>query len=288
MARDVALRLTAISALLRTEISMHDREDHMSLPFQLAACAEMIWRDRPIEWRASRLKEMGFGVGLWNWPEHDLGKLEATGATFTIMNGYLAGRLTDDEGAAELLKTARETAKVGKRLGVQRLNLHGTGLGEGGLPVQPIEVVTGRMWLKARDTLARIVDMAEEEDVVFTLENLNLPVDHPGVPFGRAEDTLALVSSIDHPRLRLNLDLYHAQIGEGNLIELCRKSLPWIGEIQVADVPGRMEPGTGEVNWKGIARALKDMGYAGPVGMEAFASGDPEAALAAFREAFTV
>ena len=90
----------------------------MSLPFQLAACAEMIWRDRPIEWRASRLKEMGFGVGLWNWPEHDLAKLEATGATFTIMNGYLAGRLTDDEGAAELLKTARETSKVGKRLGV--------------------------------------------------------------------------------------------------------------------------------------------------------------------------
>jgi hydroxypyruvate isomerase len=266
----------------------HEEVPTMTSPFQLAACAEMIWRDRPIEWRASRLKELGFGVGLWNWPEHDLSKLEATGATFTIMNGYLTGRLTDDEGAAELLKTARETAKVGKRLGVQRLNLHGTGLGEGGLPVQPIEVLTGEMWLKARDTLCRIVELAEEEGVVFTLENLNLQVDHPGVPFGRAEDTLALVSSVDHPRLRLNLDLYHAQIGEGNLIELCRKSLPWIGEIQVADVPGRMEPGTGEVNWKGVAGALKAMGYAGPVGMEAFASGDPELALAAFREAFTV
>ncbi len=256
--------------------------------FALAACAEMIWSDKPIEWRASRLKEMGFGVGLWNWPEHDLAKLEATGATFTIMNGYLTGRLTDDEGADELLRTARETAQVGKRLGVQRLNLHGTGLGEGGLPVQPIEVVTGAMWLKARDTLARIADMADEENVTFTLENLNLPVDHPGVPFGRAEDTLALVSSIDHPRLRLNLDLYHAQIGEGNLIELCRKCLPWIGEIQVADVPGRCEPGTGEVNWHGVAKALKAMGYVGPVGMEAFASGDPETALEAFRNAFTV
>lgn len=130
--------------------------------------------------------------------------------------------------------------------------------------------------------------MAEEVGVTFTLENLNLPVDHPGVPFGRAEDTLALVSSVDHPRLRLNLDLYHAQIGEGNLIELCRACLPWIGEVQVADVPGRMEPGTGEVNWNGIAKALKAMGYTGPVGMEAFASGDPEAALVAFREVFTV
>ena len=251
------------------------------MTFPLAACAEMLWRDRPIDWRCSRLKEMGFGVGLWNWPEHDLAKLEATGATFTIMNGYLRGRLTDDEGAAELLATARETAQVGKRLGVQRLNLHGTGLGEGGLPVQPVEVVTGAMWLKARDTLCRNVDIAEEECVVCTL-------DHPGVPFGRAEDTLALVSAVDHRRLRLNLDLYHAQIGEGNLIELCRKCLPWIGEIQVADVPGRMEPGTGEVNWPGIARALKGMGYAGPVGLESFASGDPETALDAFRIAFTV
>ncbi len=260
----------------------------MTQPFTLAACAEMLWREKPMEWRVKRLAEMGFQVGLWNWPDHDLGMLEKSGAMFSIMNGYLRGRLTDDQGAAELLSTARETARVGKRLGVARLNLHGTGLGEGGLPVTPCETVTGAMWLKARDTLCRIADMADEEGVTFTLENLNLPVDHPGIPFGRAEDTLALVSSVDHPRLRLNLDLYHAQIGEGNLIELCRAALPWIGEIQVADVPGRMEPGTGEINYPGIARALADMGYCGPVGMEAFASGDPEAALQAFRTAFTV
>ena len=256
--------------------------------FQLAACAEMLWRDRPIEWRASRLKEMGFGVGLWNWPAHDLAKLEATGADFTIMNGYLRGRLTDDDGAAELLATARETAQVGKRLGVARLNLHGTGLGDGGMALQPVEVVTGAMWMKARDTLCRVVDLAEQEGVTFSLENLNAAVDHPGVPFGQAKDTLALVSAINHPSLVLNLDLYHAQIGEGNLIELCRACLPWIGEVQVADVPGRFEPGTGEVNWNGVAWALKSMGYAGPVAMEAYASGTAEAALAAFRTAFTV
>ncbi len=102
--------------------------------FQLAACAEMLWRDKPIDWRASRLKEMGFGVGLWNWPAHDIARLERTGAHFTIMNGYLEGRLADDEGAAMLLKSARETAEVGKRLGVGRLNLHGTGLGKVAFP----------------------------------------------------------------------------------------------------------------------------------------------------------
>ncbi|MHA3978822.1 TIM barrel protein [Halovulum sp. GXIMD14794] len=257
------------------------------MAFTLAACAEMLWQDKPIEWRCARLNEIGFQVGLWNWPDHDLAKLEASGATFSIMNGYLQGRLADDEGADMLLASARETALVGKRLGVARLNLHGTGLGDGGRPVLA-EVATPLKWVKALDTLNRICDLAEELDVVFTLENLNLPVDHAGVPFATAQETLALVSSVDRPQLRLNLDLYHAQIGEGNLIELCQACLPWIGEIQVADVPGRCEPGTGEINYAGVARALSGMGYDGPVGMEAFASGEPEAALDAFRSAFTL
>ena len=257
------------------------------MTFQLAACAEMLWRDKPIDWRASRLKEMGFGVGLWNWPDHDLAKLEKTGASFTIMNGYLVGRLADDDGADMLLTSARVTAVVGKRLGVARLNLHGTGLGDGGIPIAQTDVVTGAMWLKARDTLNRICDLGEELGVTYTLENLNL-LDHPGCPFGATEDVLALVSAVNRPQLRINLDLYHTQIGEGDLVRWCQKCLPWIGEVQVADNPGRCEPGNGEINYRGVALALKKMGYRGPVGMEAFAAGDADAALEAFRDAFTV
>jgi hydroxypyruvate isomerase len=257
------------------------------MTFQLAACAEMLWRDKPIEWRASRLKELGFGVGLWNWPAHDLSKLEKTGATFTIMNGYLEGRLADDEGADMLLKSARETAQVGKRLGVARLNLHGTGLGDGGIPIVQTQINTGQMWLKARDTLNRICDMAEKEGVTYTLENLNL-MEHPGCAFNTTKDVLALVSSVNRPQLRINLDVYHTQIGEGDVLRWCEKCLPWIGEVQVADNPGRFEPGTGEMNYAGIAKGLKAMGYSGPVGLESFAKGDVEKALDAFKTAFTV
>jgi hydroxypyruvate isomerase len=259
----------------------------MTQSFELAACAEMLWQDKPIEWRAAMLDEMGFGVGLWNWPDWDVDALEKTGANFTIMNGYLQGRLADDEGAEMLLMSARETAQVGKRLGVDRLNLHGTGLGEGGIPIWQHDVTKGAMWLKARDTLNRICDLAEDEGVVFTLENLNL-LDHPGCPFGSTEDVLSLVSQIDRPQLRINLDLYHTQIGEGDLIRWCQKCLPWVGEIQVADNPGRCEPGTGEINYSGVAHALSKLGYSGPVGMEAFAEGDEVAALEAFRSAFTL
>lgn len=241
-----------------------------------------------MDWRLKRLTEMGFQCGIWNWGNHNLGMLEKSGATFSSMTGYVTGRLADDEGADELLATAEKSISVGKRLNVARLNLHGTGLGDRGLPVKPCETVTGPMWLKARDTLNRIADLAEKHGVVFMLENLNLSVDHPGVPFALAKDTLSLVSSVNRPGLTLNLDLYHAQIGEGNLIELCRACLPWIGEIQVADVPGRKEPGTGEINYAGVAKGLKQMGYRGPVCMEAFASGDADKAVETFRAEFTV
>jgi len=259
----------------------------MTQAFQLAVCAEMLWPNKPIEWRAARLTELKFGVGLWNWPEHDLNKLESVGANYTIMNGYLEGRLADDAGADALLASARETAMVGKRLGVDRLNLHGTGLGKGGIPLSQHEVTSGPMWLKAIDTLHRICDLAEELDVQFTLENLNL-MEHPGCPFNTTADVLELVSNVNRPQLRINLDLYHTQIGEGDVVRWCEKCLPWVGEIQVADNPGRYEPGTGEMNYKYIAHSLRDLGYNGPVALEAYAKGDDELALAAFRDAFTL
>lgn len=255
--------------------------------FDLAVCSEMVFLDCPIEERIRRLDELGFLVEIWDWTVKDIAALKATGATFSSMTGYIRGTLADDDGADELLRTAAESIPVALELECPRLNLHGTGLGEGGMPVQPTDVVTGEMWLKARDTLGRIAELGEREGVTFCLENLNLAVDHPGVPFAKAADTIALVSAIDSPALRLNLDLYHAQIGEGNLIELVRSCLDLIGEVQVADVPGRCEPGTGEINYPGVARAMRAAGYRGVVAMEAWASGDSEHAVERFREAFS-
>jgi hydroxypyruvate isomerase len=142
------------------------------------------------------------------------------------------------------------------------------------------------MWLEAHRTLEKIAKLGEQNDVMFCLENLNTEVDHPGVPFAKARDTIALVGAIDHPNLRLMLDIYHAQIGEGNLIALIEKAGPLIGEVQVADVPGRCEPGTGEINYPAIAAALGRIGYDDTVGLEAFAAGDSELALQRFRQAF--
>jgi hydroxypyruvate isomerase len=257
------------------------------MSFRLAVSAEMVFTELPFTDRVRRIDELGFEVEMWDWTKKNIAALVNTGATFSSMTGYITGTLADPDGAAELLRTAGQSLKVAEQLNCPRLNVHGTGLDDKGLPVVPTDVVSPAMWLTAVRTLTRLAELGERAGRVFTLENLNTAVDHPHTPFAKAADTLALVEAVDIPYLRMNLDLYHAQIGEGNLIQLVERSLPMIGEIQVADVPGRCEPGTGEINYPAVASALNRLGYDGVVALEAFASGDSLVALDRFRSAFT-
>ena len=263
-------------------------------PFTLAVCAEMVHTELPLPERIRRIGEHGLAAEIWDWsrPDVDLDQIAATGVLVLSMTGGLRGDLSTDDGVAALLTAARESVDAAQRLahpqaGPPRLNLHGTALDDRGLPVRPVTAVTGAMWARAALTLEQVATLGEEHGVVFELENLNLAVDHPGTPFHSPADTRALVATVDSPHLRMNLDLYHAQIGHGDLIATCRDSLPWIGEVQVADVPGRAEPGTGEIAYRAVARALHAMGYTGIVAMEAWASGDSDAAIETFARTFS-
>ncbi|KDF01521.1 hydroxypyruvate isomerase [Mycolicibacterium aromaticivorans JS19b1 = JCM 16368] len=254
--------------------------------FDLAVCAEMMFRDLPLLERVRRIHGLGFAVEIWSWHDKDLTALAATGARFSSMTGYLHGDLIDPARADEVVQTAELSIKAAETLGVPRLNLHTAELVDG-QAARPRQRASGQMWLTAQRTLERIGDLGAAAGVTFCVENLNTIVDHPGVPLARAKDTLALVEGVGHPNVKMMLDLYHAQIGEGNLVELVHRCGSAIGEIQVADVPGRCEPGTGEVHYPAIARALRDMGYRGTIGLEAWAAGDSDEALAAFRAAFS-
>jgi hydroxypyruvate isomerase len=254
--------------------------------FALAVCAEMVFTDLPIVERVRRIDDMGFAVEIWSWHDKDLQALADSGARFSSMTGYLHGDLIDPATADEVVRTAELSIKAAETLGVPRLNLHTAELVDG-KAARPRYRTEGEMWTTALRTLERIGELGATAGVTFCVENLNTIVDHPGVPLARAKDTLALVEGVGHPNVKMMLDLYHAQIGEGNLVELVRRCGDAIGEIQVADVPGRCEPGTGEINYPAIAKALRDIGFAGTVGMEAWASADSVAALEAFRRAFS-
>jgi hydroxypyruvate isomerase len=245
----------------------------------------MVFLGLPFEERLSRIDELGFAVEMWGWQDKNVAALRNSGATFSSMTGYLQGNLVEPEAAKTLLATAERTLEVAAELGCPRLVVHPAELVDG-RAAKPMFRVDGEMWLTALRTLERLAELGERAGVTYCLENLNTVVDHPGVPLARAKDTLALVEAVDSPRVRMMLDLYHAQIGEGNLVALVERAGRAIGELQVADVPGRREPGTGEIFYPAVARALERVGYAGTVGLEAYASNDDTEALGRFRAAF--
>jgi hydroxypyruvate isomerase len=92
--------------------------------------------------------------------------------------------------------------------------------------------------------------------------------DIPGFFINRTEQALRLIDDVGLANVRVQYDLYHAQREEGELTTTLRRHLARIGHIQIADNPGRHQPGTGEINFPFLFRELDACGYAGWVGLE--------------------
>lgn len=106
--------------------------------FTLAACAEMIYLDMPFMERVEAIASRGLGVEIWDWTSKDLDALasrRADGVRIVSMTGYIEGDLTTDDGVARMLATAEQSLSAAEQLECPVLNFHGTGLGEGGIPV---------------------------------------------------------------------------------------------------------------------------------------------------------
>jgi hydroxypyruvate isomerase len=92
--------------------------------------------------------------------------------------------------------------------------------------------------------------------------------DIPGFFLNRTDQALAILEAAGEPNAFLQYDVYHAQREEGELVATLRKQLPRIGHIQIADNPGRHQPGTGEINFPFLFQELDRLGYPGYVGLE--------------------
>jgi hydroxypyruvate isomerase len=130
------------------------------------------------------------------------------------------------------------------------------------------------------EVFRRVAPAAEDAGVTVTPETLNRRVDHPGYYLDRSHEGYEVVDAVDSPAVKLLYDIYHQQITEGNIIQNLRNNVEHIGHIHFADVPGRHEPGTGELNYPTIFEALADAGYDGFVGAELGPLGDPDEVVA--------
>ncbi|KAF0184149.1 MAG: hydroxypyruvate isomerase [Nitrospirae bacterium] len=115
--------------------------------------------------------------------------------------------------------------------------------------------------------LSYAAPLLEDAGIKLLIEPLNSR-DIPGFFLVHTEDALAIRKLVNHPNLYLQYDVYHMQVMEGNLIQTITNNLESIAHIQIADNPGRHEPGTGEINYANIFRALNESGYSGWIGCE--------------------
>jgi hydroxypyruvate isomerase len=105
------------------------------------------------------------------------------------------------------------------------------------------------------------------------------PEENPKYYLTSAAEAIDIVRVVNHPQVQFLYDIFHEQIAEGNLIEKLEKNIDIIGLIHIADVPGRHEPGTGEINYGNIFRKLAELNYRRMVAMEFHPVGDPVATL---------
>jgi len=124
-------------------------------------------------------------------------------------------------------------------------------------------------------------DALAAEGIRLLVEPLNNQ-DIPGFHLVRTRDALRLLEAVDHPNIRIQYDIYHMQKMEGNLITTIETHLAQIGHMQLADNPGRHEPGTGEINFPNLFRAIDVAGYDGWIGCEYIPAGTTEEGLGWF------
>jgi hydroxypyruvate isomerase len=139
-------------------------------------------------------------------------------------------------------------------------------------------------------TLAENLSFAAEH---LAAENINLLVEpisaqeFPGFMLNTSHDGLKAIAACGHPNIKLQYDIYHMQRMEGELAATLTRLLPVIGHVQVADNPGRHQPGTGEINYPFLLRHLESLVYQGWVGCEYRPTGKT-AELLGWMETFNV
>jgi len=115
--------------------------------------------------------------------------------------------------------------------------------------------------------LAWAAERAIAQGVKLTIEPLN-PRDNPGYLLSTQEQGAAIVAAIGRDRIGLQFDIYHCQTAQGDVMRRLEKLLPFVDHMQLADVPGRHEPGTGEIGWEYVFRRIDELGYRGWIGCE--------------------
>lgn len=269
---------------------------------QLSANIEFMFRDREFVDRIDAVAELGLSaLEFGPDPEATSGEVDmstiaerVTRNNLVVANISVQPRLCllDGDQIDALIQSVRHSCQLARQMRCSLL----------GLLVEEVKWTPGQPWYeyqrdqkqrdlrrRQRDNIVRAVKtvapIAEGEGMTLVMECLNTLVDHADYYLASWREGVSIVREVDSPAVALTFDAYHHQINEGNLINSLTQDVDLIRHIHIADVPGRHEPGTGEINYLNFLTAAKRAGYEGYLGLECFPTvSDVSVALAPIRE----
>ena len=267
--RDAVVLVAGAMVAGRWAIANAPRQPGVRFSFMLWALQKEAPFDRVLEMVA----EAGYqGVELvgefqkWTPDERAriLGKIKALGLTVDSMSGVKAGFSVPSESGAFLDQFA-EHVDAAVELGCpQVILLSGK---------QVVGLAEGVQRAAAIENLKRAASIAAKKHIEIVIEPIDL-LEQPGIFLASVTEGFEIARAVGAPNLKVLYDLYHEQRSFGNLIEKLERNIDMVGLIHVADVPGRHEPGTGEIDYPEIYLRLAKLKYDRWIAMEYYPTGD--------------
>ena len=248
---------------------------------KFAVNVEMWWSDLPFLARIDKVASLGFpAIEFWGHERKDLDQIKQTCDKHNLVitqftawgfNPGMNNPLNHDAFEEAIVKAC----EVAKKLDCKLATVVGGDDQEG--------MTQEEMHEQIIVALKRVAPIAEENDLTLILEPMNIRVDHKGHSLYGSAPAVRICREVNSTHVKINWDFYHMHITEGDLCGRLREGFDQVGYLQLADHPGRNEPGTGEIHYPRVLKEAYDLGYRGYVGLECSPLGDPIAA--AFRVA---
>ena len=256
-------------------------------------CIENFYKTALFEDRFAAAKRDGFGYcEFWTWKNRNWRRVKKAIADSGVKISAFSGddeysMINPDENSlyVDFLKKSIEKAKD---IDCSYLVIHSDALKKDGSAKEIGKPLSYEAkLLNMYRVLKRISSFAEKEDVTLVLEPLNTrvgePRSHKNYFLEYPELAFELTRQVGSGKVKVLYDIYHMQLMAGNVIKALEKNIDQLGYIHLADARGSHEPGTGELNYDNILKALDSMGYTGFVGFELLPSGSDEKAFKAIQ-----
>lgn len=252
-------------------------------PFTISVMLWTILTDLPFEERLEKVAEAGYHavelVGEYaKWTEDDFRrhnkKRSELGITFDTTAGLRHG-VADPSAREAFLADVRKELEIMEKIECPALiALSGNVVPGLSLEAQHASCVEG---------LKRAAELVEGKGVTLLLENIDLE-ENPRYYLWSVPEAFKIIDEVNHPQVKFLYDFFHAQISGGNLITNLQNHADKVGLFHIADVPGRHEPGSGEINYLNIYKKIAELNYHGYVAMEFRPTGDTVKILAHARQ----